>query len=355
MENLKDLVDNGIEYDFIIMERDHFSFQKLSNGFRAYVRAKIGKFPFMIEKYNQSKMKKLITTNFSSFNPDIVHIEYNYMHHYVQLNSSTPFILTEHDVTTKVKERLHSVINSNSSLLEFKKWKSIEPAVIKKFDAFITLTKEDKDYTTNWNVPECYVIPPQFSIPKLNVIKNEQISLCFVGSFNRKPNIFALKELLSLFPQIQDHYPQVELKIAGKYLSDELKNEINSINGIQYLGFVDNIDELIAKCTLFVAPIKIGAGLKMKIPHSLSVGTPVITTSVGAEGIPFGENDGLWVEDLKEDFVKKCNDLLQSPRELKRVSNNCIKAVNQYFSPFIITKKLEDVYSSVIERFNGKT
>ncbi len=350
---LKDLDAHNINYDYIMMERDHFSLKIFSNGLRAYIRSKKSHYPYIIEKYNQTKMQKLVKSTISSFDPDIVHIEYNYMHHYVQSKSNVPFVLTEHDISTKVKERIHKEIKSKASLLDYNNWNNIESRIINKFDAFITLTEEDKNYSKGWSVPKCFVIPPQFNIPKMNDLTSEQISLCFVGSYNRLPNIMALEEILSIFPQIKKKYPDLVLKIAGKLLSVELEEKIKSLNGAQYLGFVENIDGLIAGSTLFIAPIKVGAGLKMKIPHSLSVGTPVITTTVGAEGIPFGQKEGLWVEDSNELFIKKCIELLKSPQELNEIGKNSIDAVREYFSPDTINKKLEDVYSSVIEDFVG--
>jgi glycosyltransferase involved in cell wall biosynthesis len=350
---LEDFKKNNIDYDYIIMNRNQFSLQKLFFGLSVFLRSQKNNSPFMIEKYNQKKMKKLISATVSSFKPDIVHIEYNYMHHYVQSNSKVPFILTEHDITTKVKERLHNEVNSSSTLKNYKIWKSTEPNIIKKFDAFITLTEEDKDYIKDWNLPKCYVIPPQYHIPKINTIKSEQLTLCFVGSFNRQPNVMALEKLIEIFPLIREYHSNVVLKIAGKFLSNYLLNKINNIDGIKYLGFVEKIDEMIAECTLFVAPIQVGAGLKMKIPHSLSVGTPVITTAIGAEGIPIGEDEGLWVEDSDDNFINKCVDLLKRPEKLNNISEKCIKAIDNLFDSNRIKEKLEKVYSIVMSDNNS--
>ena len=100
-------------------------------------------------------------------------------------------------------------------------------------------------------------------------------TICFIGSFYRETNIQAVEKLIDeIFLNIS---VPVELNIAGKGMPKKLKKKINDLNGINYHGFVSDIDRFISKQMLMVAPIELGAGLKMKIPHSLINGTPVLS------------------------------------------------------------------------------
>jgi len=350
---LNDLTENDIEFEYIIMNRNRFTFQKTIKNLYTLLRAKNNDTPFIAEKYHQSAMHLLTKKTIENFKPDIVHIEYNLMHHYAANSLQVPNILTEHDITTKVKERLFNEIKSNSCKKEYHTWQNYEPNILNKFDAFVTLTNEDKDYTSNWNVPPSYVIPPQFIIPNINGLKKNNLSICFMGSFNRKPNVMALEKLLVMFPEIKHAHPHVKLQIVGKYLPNYIKNRIDQLANVEYMGFILNINEFLFRNVLFVAPIDIGAGLKMKIPHSLSVGTPVLTTSVGAEGILISEKNGLWVAKNDKLFIKQCIDLLKNPDHLIDIKEKCIDAVREIFSPENVLKKLEKMYLEVIQNYAG--
>ena len=84
----------------------------------------------------------------------------------------------------------------------------------------------------------------------------------------------------------------------------------------------------------------------MKIPHVLSCGVPVITTSVGAEGIDVDDNEGLWIEDDIDKMSIKCIELLKSPEELIRIGTIGQEKVKNIYSSHVITEKLISVYQN---------
>ena len=149
-----------------------------------------------------------------------------------------------------------------------------------------------------------------------------------------------------LFPKLSG---SVELNIVGKGLPNHLANKVKGSQGINYLGFIEDIDGFLASQMIMVAPIQIGSGLKMKIPHALACGTVVITTSVGAEGIGIDESNGLWVVDSNETIVNLINknidelDLLVQQGLLGR------DAVKEKFSKVNIISKFEMLYSKIVQ------
>ena len=170
-------------------------------------------------------------------------------------------------------------------------------------------------------------------------------TICFIGSFYRETNIQAVEKLIDeIFLNIS---VPVELNIAGKGMPKKLKKKINDLNGINYHGFVSDIDGFISKQMLMVAPIELGAGLKMKIPHSLINGTPVITSPVGAEGITIDHKKGLWVCKNNSEMVNKINSLLPNSEKLIERGKEGKSAVNELFSAKVISQKFEKLYSIV--------
>ena len=116
------------------------------------------------------------------------------------------------------------------------------------------------------------------------------------------------------------------------------------------MGFVEDIDEFINSQMLIVAPIQLGAGLKMKIPHSLANGTPVITTPIGAEGIDISSENGLWVCNEIELMVSKINSLLQTQNLLIEKGKAGQDAVKKLFSEEVVLLKFEKLYSKLVKQ-----
>ena len=346
------LANNGIDVHPVNYPRNQKSILgKLVSGFRNIVPALsylMGKEPFFFAKYNKKRMRSLISQLLSNNNFDLIQVEYNVMHHYSDLFVNIPSVLVFHDISTKLYERGKNLgIKTDRRLYNIAK--KIEVGIANKFDSIVTLTEEDKLYLINlgYNKEIC-VIPPQINVVSNIDIPKKPNTICFVGSYNRQPNVRAVEVLINdIYNNID--FP-VELNIVGKSLPKYLQKEIRNTEGINYLGFIDEIDEFIKTQMLMVAPIQLGAGLKMKIPHSLANGTPVITTTIGAEGIDIGSENGLWVCDGIEMIIIKINSLLGRQPILIGRGKAGQNAVKKLFSEEVILSRFDQLFSQLIKK-----
>ena len=346
------LANNGIDVHPVNYPRNQKSILgKLFSGFRNIVPAVsylMGKEPFFFAKYNKKRMRSLILQLLSNNNFDLIQVEYNVMHHYSDLFGNIPSVLVFHDISTKLYERGKNLgINTDRRLYNIAK--KIEVGIANKFDSIVTLTEEDKLYLINLGYKrEICVIPPQINVVNNIDVSKKPNTICFIGSYNRQPNVRAVEVLINdIYKNID--FP-VELNIAGKRLPKHLQKEIRNTEGINYLGFIEEIDEFIKTQMLMVAPIQLGAGLKMKIPHSLANGTPVITTSIGAEGIDISSENRLWVCDEIEMIVKKINSLLERQPILIERGKAGQNAVKKLFSEEVILSRFDQLFSQLIKQ-----
>jgi len=347
---MDELIDIGIDVCTIPYPRNQKSITgKISSGIRnsgAMVDYLQGKETFFFAKYKKKNMENLISTLVKENSFDMVQVEYNVMHHYTRQIGHIPRVIVFHDISTKVHER--GMVNGDSNHKKsFEIAKRLEPEIGNKFDTVITLTEEDKLYLANLGCEtKIQVIPPQINVPNIDKIAKTPNSICFVGSYNREPNIQAVEILISeVFPKISC---SVSLNIVGKGLGRKIIQTIHNLEGVNYLGFVDDIDSFIASQMLMVAPIHIGAGLKMKIPHALACGTAVITTPVGAEGIAMSEEDGLWVIQTIETMINKINNILPQNDFLCDAGESGQRVVRELFSEDVIADQFEKLYSNLL-------
>ena len=347
---ITDLLNQGIDVHTIPYPRNQKSIiGKMSSGIRnsvALFNYLKGKEPFFFAKYKRKNMENLISTLVNENRFDLVQVEYNVMHHYTRQIGHIPRVIVFHDISTKVHER--GMVNGDSNhkkSLEIVK--RLEPEIGNKFDTVITLTEEDKLYLANLGCEtKIQVIPPQINVPNIDKIAKTPNSICFVGSYNREPNIQAVEILINeVFPKISC---SVSLNIVGKGLGRKIIQTIHNLEGVNYLGFVDDIDSFIASQMLMVAPIHIGAGLKMKIPHALAFGTAVITTPVGAEGINIDEINGLWEAANVSEMTRLIDELLPQSELLIERGLKGKGAVEELFSEKKIISQFESLYSDLV-------
>ena len=349
-KSLHNLTSYGIDVFTINYPRNQKSiFGKINSVFRnikplfSYIK---GEEPFFIAKYDKKAMSELILKLLNSNSFDLIQVEYNVMHHYAHLFVNIKSLIIFHDISTKMYES-GSLIGKKSNKRSFRLAKKIESNIANKFDGVVTLTKEDKSYLIKLGCnKKIHIIPPQIKHVEKTLSNKISNSICFVGSFNREPNINSVEIIIDLiFPYINK---EITLSIVGKDMPTKLASRIKSLDRINYLGFIDDIDSFISSQMLMVAPISIGSGLKMKIPHALSCGTPVITTIIGGEGLEINKEDGIIKSEINN-FATEINKLMLNQSNLISLGEKGRDKVNSYFSKEVVVEKFQTLYKSIIK------
>ncbi|RFZ80881.1 glycosyltransferase [Lacrimispora amygdalina] len=157
--------------------------------------------------------------------------------------------------------------------------------------------------------------------------------LLFVGGFAHPPNADAVLWFArDIFPLIREQIP-VNFYIVGSKVTDEIKALEQPDNGIIVKGFVteEELASLYASCRIVVVPLRYGAGVKGKVIEALYYGAPVVTTSIGAEGIPEAEKV-MVVRDEPETFAEEVITLYNDPDSLRQMSQNTQDYIRTYHS-----------------------
>ena len=209
-------------------------------------------------------------------------------------------------------------------------WKSMELDLMRKASISYYPSNVEVDYIHTFDKKINAKAITAYVFEKFgNIDHNPDIreGVLFVGGFSHPPNADALKYFLdNMWDEI---YAQIKAPfyIVGSNATDEIKALHNEAKGIIFKGFVseEELKELYEKVRLVVVPLRYGAGVKGKVIEALYYNDPVITTSVGAEGIDNSYNQML-VADEPGDFVEKCVNLYNNKEALKAMS----KAADDY-------------------------
>lgn len=170
--------------------------------------------------------------------------------------------------------------------------------------------------------------------------------LLFIGGFDHAPNLDAVHWFIErILPLIQADLPGVALDIVGSKPPDRLKGLASP--GVRVAGHVPDAAPYFDGARVLVSPLRYGAGMKGKIGQSMSLGLPVVTTSIGAEGLLLVDGENALVADTPEAFSRAVVRLYSDPALWARLSVNGSCHVTAHFSEDAAKARLEAILSDL--------
>ena len=161
----------------------------------------------------------------------------------------------------------------------------------------------------------------------------ERADFAFIGNFLHEPNWQTVLHLKNtIWPLLSKKLPQARLNIYGAYPSQKVLQLHQPKDHFYIIGRADNAKETIAKHRILLAPILFGAGVKGKFIDSMQVGTPSVTTTIGAEAMKGNLDWNGVIEDDVNLFVTKTVELYQNKNLWLQVQQNGIKIINERYN-----------------------
>jgi glycosyltransferase involved in cell wall biosynthesis len=189
-----------------------------------------------------------------------------------------------------------------------------------------------------WNLPGITVIPNAISIPKPQPITSEP-TLLLIGTYTYPPNLQAANFLLTLvFPLIQQMMPHAKLIIAGK-CPEEIYTYQKGATGVEFTGFVDDLDTLYSRARVVCCPIFSGGGTRVKMIEAAAYGKPIVATRIGAEGLELIPDEDFLLRNSPFEFAEACIELLQNDDLSNRLGEKArAKAIEHYDRANVIAR-----------------
>jgi glycosyltransferase involved in cell wall biosynthesis len=157
--------------------------------------------------------------------------------------------------------------------------------------------------------------------------------LVFVGSMDWLPNTDGMKFFTgSILPIIRRTLPECTLAIVGRTPSPEILNLATVDTRIKVTGTVPDVRPYLWSSKMSIVPLRIGGGTRLKIYESMAAGCPVVSTTIGAEGLSVSHPGDIRLADTPEEFASQCIRLLQSEEERKRLAETAYRLVRERFS-----------------------
>jgi glycosyltransferase involved in cell wall biosynthesis len=209
--------------------------------------------------------------------------------------------------------------------------------------AFLEFLPEEKVTTVPTGVDLDYFRPGESSPPSPTLV--------FTGSMDWLPNedaiIYFSTEVL---PLIQKRIPDVTLSVVGRRPTRKVLALAANNPALRVTGGVDDIRPYVHKAAVYVVPLRIGGGTRIKIFEAMAMGSAVVSTSVGAEGLPVKDGNNIMLADSPEDFADRTVALLTQPAVRDRIGRAARALVESRFGWAEVTNVLEEVLMQVARR-----
>ena len=162
---------------------------------------------------------------------------------------------------------------------------------------------------------------------------NERTDFIFIGNFLHEPNWDAIRFLKTdIWPIIRAEIPEAILNVYGAYPSQKVTDLHSAREGFLVHGRVHDAFEVIAKARICLVPLRFGAGIKGKILDAMQVGTPVISSTVGAEAMTLNGKFSGTIADLPEEFANAAVELYKNKVEWEQAQKTGFEIITSKFS-----------------------
>lgn len=253
---------------------------------------------------------------------DVLDFQWSDWAHWILLRVLNPrarTIVTLHDITSQSAERRRM---QSKRRVQRIKWGlsrrlalCLEMAVLRMADHVVVFSDKDRNLLTASRPSNKVVVlhPPLQTVASEGEFYSPNKTVIFLAYFLRRENQEALDWLVdSVWPEVVREVPNAQLRVVGTGLTSEESARLDRLQGLRVEGFVAQLDDAYRNTHIAVVPLQAGAGVKFKSIDPLLRGLPVVTTSVGAEGI--GGNDIFSaIADTPDSFARAIVEILQRP------------------------------------------
>lgn len=306
---------------------------------------------FISEAFRQ-KLERILTIS----EYDIVQLESIFLAPYIDTikkHTAAKIVLRTHNVETRIWRRLSnsaSFFRHHYLRIQCNRLEKFESKSIGLVDYVIPMSKNDTEVLKDMGLQKNYsVIPISVDTTEYQAsIKMISKKIGFIGSLDWLPNVEGLEWFIeNVWNDLQNTDSDIQFRVAGRAPSESLVRLMER-NKVIYQGEVKDAKDFITSNMILVVPLFSGSGLRVKILEAMALGIPVITTTIGAEGIHVVDDESILIADNPEQIISDIRSLLVDNELYQKISKKSRSVIVQSYGAKAIAQQFNTIYKSIV-------
>ena len=346
-DNIKDLA----EFRFVFVPAN-ISFVP------ALVNFIFSKKPYNAVRFINSDFSNALIKLLNKRNYDIIQLEGLYVLPYIDIIrqcSDAKIVYRSHNIEHEIWARTSLMANGLTKYYLknlSKRIKKFEVKLLNRYDLLVPITERDGfilDKLGNEKPKHVSQTGIETSLLVPNSKNLEHPSLFHIGSLEWAPNQEGLVWFIqNCWDKIHEKFPDVRFYIAGRNAPVWLQRKFGAKN-IVFLGEVADAYDFINSKSIMVVPLFSGSGMRIKIIEGMALGKPIITTTIGTEGIHTTSGKNIVLANTSDEFVEAVSNLILQKDYFEKIGRNAIEYIHENFDNLVSTGKLIDFYKQHLE------
>ena len=318
------------------------------------LRTGFGPYPFLVIRNLATEESRAIKDELASNDYDLIHAETFYVMPHIP-KTKVPILLVEqtieylvykHYVEEQAPKFLAPLLKIDVKKLKYWEtyfWKHAKKVVAMSDSDRIQMKKLCQGLSID-------IVPNGIDAEYFLAKKKEEVyppKVLYVGNFTWLQNIEAVEDLVNkVWPEIKKAVTNAKLWIVGMHMTDYIKN-LKS-DDIEVTEGMPDIRDAYKRSTVLVTPIRGPGGTRLKILEAMASALPVVTTTVGAEGLGVSSGREALITDNLDDLVKSAVEVLRSPAVAKKLGESGRAFVEKNYTWDVSAEKLDRIYEEIV-------
>ena len=296
--------------------------------------------PYAVSKYRSPAMKREISRIIEGESIDLVVCDFLFPAVNVPEQLPIPAVLFQHNVEAMIWQR-HAAVASQPLRRAYlhRQWRrmyAFERAQCRRFDHVVAVSPEDVAwFVREYGVRGASHVPTGVDTGYFRPTRTSSVDangVLFTGSMDWMPNEDAVTYFAdAILPRVEAEVPGVTLSIVGRNPSPSVLALAPRHPRIRVTGTVPDVRPYLEEAGVFVVPLRIGGGTRLKIFEAMAMEKAIVTTSVGAEGLPVRDGEHLLIADTPEAFAAAVTRLLRDPDYAAALGTRAAELVRSRF------------------------
>jgi sugar transferase (PEP-CTERM/EpsH1 system associated) len=318
--------------------------------------------PYLVSRHHSPGMIRRIAEIVERERIDLVHCEWTpYTENIRSLLGRFPTVLSTHNVESQIWGRYFDTErNPLKKAYIYPQWKKMaayEREVTGRYDHVVCVSENDADFFRRYTAPERVTVVPNGVDETFFKPGGEGPvpgNLVFTGSMDWRPNQDAVSYFVEeVFPLIREQEPDAQFYVVGRCPPDRLKAQWEEVPGVVVTGTVDDVRGYIDAASVYVVPLRIGGGSRLKILEALAMAKVVVSTRVGAEGLDLEDGKHLLLRDDPQGFARAVLDVLRGGGQYAGLADAGREKVLESYGWDAIARTLDAAWTVAVERGHG--